>query len=639
MMTVTTNDSNSSSELDTTTTTTLAATRRETPRPEAQVIKAIDKWTGILFKLDPPTDFALPRSKLIEELRYFKGTLGHFETQFMRISDGYIYPTVRQIENIIRAKQNTKIKRIELRPLQPVLKFVNTWTDILDKKTPPLRFLTPHKLVEELRYFNGRTLSHFKTMFQRKTDGYIHPKAVQISHVLSDATKILTEQEKRVCQTEFNAKHRPPGKDTHGDLETSRVIVQWFERHFPEILNKVRFDVTVRGTLVDMIATMIETNESIPFQLFTSVIRSNRSSQYHKDVDTLMQCVTNGIVCLGISVTNEEEAVGGYLIEPDPNLAKALLDAGVKGSEEFRPRILNKKNSSSNFFKIMERYRYILKKFRENVKGTVKTREEFAADFLALWVKYPHIVNTPAYFASLFKGKAGRTEWAGDASYENILLSLVPIKLTRLHGQRGDVVLEYDNGKFRFRLVDERKTLAINHGVESDCWWLVLRTLGQQGLHPSIVDIVTAFARSDRSMVFPDQPEHFKGFGLFAVLTEFGNIALRPDNPVSLSLHFSCNVANNDEYIHIRADKIDVNMYPESMRKIDENDKTMIYIKAMFYYDELIKPDGKRLHELLELYTMISNRKASASAVQKYESAITAELIAKEKAHLKKSKL
>ena len=94
-------------------------------------------------------------------------------------------------------------------------------------------------------------------------------------------------------------------------------------------------------------------------------------------------------------------------------------------------------------------------------------------------------------------------------------------------------------------------------------------------------------------------------------------------------LSINYNVAKRDDYFRVKTNRIGTNMYPASMQMQDEDDDSMTKIKAVFYYDDLKKPDGKRLRELLELYTMIAERrtKIKPSAIEDYEKAVNDELI------------
>ncbi len=544
------------------------------------------------------------------------------------------------------AMTTSKTCRTIPRPEERVTKKVDEWIKILADQD--LEFvLSRLELIKQLRYFDGQSTSYFSTHFRRISDGYVYPTPVRIGNVIYGHTKIRTEQEKKSYQDEINAQHNPRGIDTPGNVEMARFDM-WMN-NFPKIMAKYKFEATVRGTLPDIIATNIETGQSFGLQIFTAAQREKGDFFYNKSNNEINIYIEAKIVSLGIGVVDDEkggkEVAGGYMIPPTPMFKNELAKAKCKGTMKIQPTMLNKRTTPSKLNQILEQFRYIRTKFQDGVKGTFKTFDDFETNFLELCDKHPSILATPEYLKSLFNGESDhRTEWAGNVSYENNVLTLVSIEQIVKHGERGDILAKYNDGKFKFELTDERKILTAMHNKQlklSNSWQCNLRKTGHQGLHPSKIDMIIAFLRSDRTNINPSRPEDFAGFIVLCVLTADGERALRPDDPSALTLCMYCNVAERDEYIHVKTDKIGANMFPDSMQMQDEEDDSMTKIKAVFYYDELKKPDGKRLRELLELYTMIAERRAKIkpSAIEAYETAVNDELISKEKAHLKELKL
>ncbi len=521
------------------------------------------------------------------------------------------------------------------RPKEIATNFIDEWADRLEKMDPSIEFVErKDKIIEELRYFND-VPSHFKAWLQQKDNKHVHPTLVRVCHVINGHTTIRTDAQKKTHQRAITTKNQPPGVDTNGNIETDRFYFGVVDP-YPEISDVYTFEDTVRGTLTDIIARKHDSEESIGIQ-FSSAASETLDGQFnsHKTIDYIIKCIDADIILLHSAIIKGE--VGGfYMIEP--SVRQELVDL-KKGSTEFCPSMFSKRRTSG-LNKIMEKYRYILFKFQKNVKGEYKDLKEFPTDFLALSTKYSFLVHTPTYFSSLFNDKAHKTEWAGNEAYKNNVLKLVNIHLTPIHGERGDICMKYDDGTYKFDLKDERRTLGVANDVDSNSWRLYLRNRGHHGMNPSIVDLATAHIRSDRSQPYPDKPEDFIGISIFAVITSGGNLAIRPDNPSSRNLDMNFNAYNGDQYVTIQTKRIGAGMYPDSMQ-IDDQLSGTTKIKSVFYYKDLANPDGKRLHELLELYTLIAQRRDAnfTNAQLSYDTAVNQQLIDKEKAHLKKLKM
>ncbi len=627
-------------------------TKRTKPRPKKQVTTRVDKWINDLDKLDPSHEFVTSRSDLIEQIRDFNGTMESFVTLYRRKSDGYVHPAPVSISSKLYSLRKPELKKQKPKTEKRVARFVDKCIQKLEKMDPSLEFVTPRSdLIEQILQFDGTQMSSFKTRFRRKADGYVHPTPVRIGHIFDGNTKIWTDDEKKANQELVNAKHQPCGVDTNGNKEKNRSV-GWINDHCPKIKERFTFEETCRSSLADIIATDRDTGKSFGIQLFTAMLQSNGLCNYNKILDDIIQCINAKIVPLGICVTTadnniDEEAVGGYMIDPTSDFENQLVKAGCKGTMNFAPRMLSKKITTSKLTKILEQFRYIRPKFQDGVQGEYMNLDDFQTNFLNLCDNFPSIVNTPEYLKSLFNGVSARTEWAGNMAYENNILELLKgFKLTPKHGGRGDMVLEYDDGKgIKFQIDDERKTLGVVGGsknvksLEWNSWRVVIREPGHQGLHPSKVDLTTASKRSNRLLANPTQPADFPAIVVLPVLTADGHPALRPDNLAAFNINMHISPGER-EYIHVKTSKISANIFPESIQKIDEENKSMTKLKVLFYYDDLKNPDGKRLRELLELYTMIGDRRKNLkpSAIEAYETAVNASLIEKEKNHIKLKK-
>jgi hypothetical protein len=88
------------------------------------------------------------------------------------------------------------------------------------------------------------------------------------------------------------------------------------------------------------------------------------------------------------------------------------------------------------------------------------------------------------------------------------------------------------------------------------------------------------------------------------------------------------------------ADKVSPDMYPDQETYMPtKRTKGMAKgmrtrLRAIFYYDELKNPDGKRLAELRELYKTFASRTPTEEAIRAYETAVNDELIDDEKRRL-----
>ncbi len=515
------------------------------------------------------------------------------------------------------------------RPTEYVAKYVAMWKIKLANKKIPIEFVTSDsKLIEQICHFEGKSISFFKTRFRRQHDGYIHPTPIRIHNALRDNTQIWSADERTEYLHNIAVHNNPRGVDTVGDLETSRF--RTFLQPFLKILELIDFEETTRGSLVDIIAKFkIDTDISLGIQISTS--KQSRTGSFgfgNKTGVKIIEYLNNKLVILFICVVDDRIA-GVYMIVPTPDVIAEF--AKYTGTMQIAPRLLNKNETSSKLNKYFENFRYIHKDFKKGVKGTSKDLDDFQTDFLDLYNKYPDIVNTPAYFSSLFTGTASGklTEWAGDVSFDTYVAKALNITQTRIHGKCGDVHLDFGG---EFQVDDERKTLGVLH-ANINYYRLEIRHRGRQGLHPSKVRTTTAVVPSTSSDT-SNQSEEFTALIVFPVITASGNVALRSDDPSLRGLYMTCDVANRSEYIEILSDTIGTDAYPESMCEIDDSGpKTKIRIRAVFYYDDL-KPGSKRLTELRDLYKLFAERTPSEVAITAYNEAVTDELIDREKAIL-----
>jgi hypothetical protein len=147
---------------------------------------------------------------------------------------------------------DTETQRTTPRSIKLVTKSVDTW--IHQFAQMGLEFVTPRsKLIEQIQYFNGSEMSHFKTRFRRKSDGYVHTRPVRINNVLYGTTKIWSDKERQDSHRTVNSENHPRGVDTTGNQETDRTYS--LVNLFPGIKSRYTFKETVRGSLVDIIVT------------------------------------------------------------------------------------------------------------------------------------------------------------------------------------------------------------------------------------------------------------------------------------------------------------------------------------------------------------------------------------------------
>ena len=486
-----------------------------------------------------------------------------------------------------------------------------------------LAFVTPLDiLVEQMFDFGGTQLSHFSTRFRRieteTVSEYTHPTPVRLSNVFNGDTIIAPDNEKKDLRREYNTENRPRGVDSNGNRETSRfnTLLQLF----PKIAALFKFKETIRGSLVDIIATS-QIDSDINFGLQIATAESSKGYFFFgKTVEKVLQYLNENLVVLLIGMV-ENQVAGVYMIPPTPSVKAEL--AKFDGATRVVSRMLNKYNTKALLNIYIEQFRYISTSFKDDVKGDdIKDFDNFSTDFLKLCDNYPYIVNTSKYLSSLFTDANKRTEWAGNTSFEIHVADVLGITQTPNHGERGDMFLDFGE----FQLLDERKTLLVNNVKKTnDCWKLDLRNMGKQGLDPSKVRIITAFIRSDRTKTCPDQPDDFIAFIMLPVITASGHLALRPDKPESHTLCMNCDITNQSEYVEIKADKIGVDIYPN---QTTEGSTTRI--KAVFYYSQLT-PGSERLTELQQLYRLFAERTPSEDAIQAYTTTVTDELIDRER--------
>ncbi len=603
--------------------------------------KIISKWCTKLTEME--LMFVTPIPALIEQLRNCGCSYGDFKTLFKRTTPGHEYtnPTPVKIGLVLRGQM--QILSSEDRKKQQrekyIAKIVNEWRVKL--ASMELAFALPiPDLVEQLRNCDVALL-HFKTLFKRTTPGheYTHPIPIAIDNVLRGHVKIWNDDDKKAHFAAVNAKHHPRGVDTSGNTETERAYD--FFQPFMKIIEMFEFKETVRGSLTDMIAIYNTDHESaLGLQIATAQLSKNGRFSLHKTIRKIITYLNNKLIVLFIYMA-DDRIVGVYMLPPTPDVIHEL--SKFEGSLTFfQSAMLNKKNTSSTFCKYMENFRYIHDDFKKDVEGVFKDLSEFQTDFLELGDKYPYIVNTPFYFASLFADTAvgQRAEWAGNVSFELNVANVLDIQQKYLHGNRGDVRMRFDDD---CEIDDERKILGVHSQVDSSCCKLELRNRGRQGLDPSKnVRATTAIVRLDRSNKYPGDPKDFTAIIPLPVLTASGNIALRPDDPSARTLYMNCDIANHNEWIEVTADMIGADAYPPSMQKIDRstcNNKTTkkTLIRAVFYYDDL-KPGSQRLAELRELYRMFAEREPNEAAIAAYKLAVTDELIDREKTTIVDSK-
>ncbi len=594
------------------------------------VTKHVKQWEIKLEGMN--LQFVTPIPELIKQLCEYKAKISQFKTQFRRTDVVYTHPQLVSIHNVL--SNHTKIRTVEETERdreEYVTKYVKQWETQL--KGMNLQFVTPiPELIKQLCEYKAK-ISHFKTQFMRTDVVYTHPQLVEINNVLNGNTKIRTVEEIERDQQEVSAKYHPRGADTGSDTETDRFFL-FLQQRCPELLARYYFTATTRGALVDIIATSkIDPTKSFGLQIATAKLANGRSN-FTKVIKMIRKYLDENIVVLLIAMI-ENQVVGVYMILPTPSVVSKLRE--FKESLQIKPTMLNKQNTPvGSLNNYLETFRYIHTDFQKGVQGVKKNFDDLSTDFSELCDKYPSIVNTIFYLSGLFLNVCQRTEWAYDIAYDVHVASSLRIKQTRIHGGRGDMLLEFDG---KYKVIEERKILGISNGVDSNSYNLVVREPGQQGLDPLKVGVTTGFMRSDRSIAAPSEPGCFIAMVVLPVTTASGNIAIRPDKPASLTLSMSCDVANRDEYIEIIADKIGADAYPDHMQSTYTlGKKTHIRkIKAVFYFDTLT-PGSKRLCELQELYKTFAERSPNAQAIQDYETAVNRELIDSEKLAIKARK-
>lgn len=595
-------------------------------RTRDTIAKSVDKLVIRLAKLN--VEFVLSQEELIEKLCHFKGeSINHFKTQFKRIDIDYIHDKPVGICNVlyggtrIWTVDEKKSKRKDI-----IIKSVDKWVTRLAERN--LEFvLSPKDLIEQMCNFNG-TFCDFKVQVKRTDVIHMHPNLVKISHVISGTVKVWTNDEKKAKQRSDNEKNNPGGSDKNGDTETVRFLT--FFQLFPNLSKRFKVTQTVRGCLVDIILTSIhDSSISFGLQIATSEMFTTGQFTFNKIIGDILKYLEHSLFILLIGVVGEQIA-GVYLIPPTPSVKEDF--AKFKESMYVQPRMLSCKQSTSKLNTYLQTFRYISSDFQNGVKGLFKDLNEFSDDFLTLLgSNNDSVMNTVDYFSSLFTSDSGRTEWAGCKSFEVMNNEQeLGLECTLIHGIRGDMKLKLD----KYEIIDERKTLAVVHGIKSTTWGLCLRSRCRQGLNPLKVNTTTAYIRSDRAMPWPREPKDFSALMFLPVLTASGNLALRPNVPNAHSLHMNCNTNNHDEWIRVSIDKIGKDTYPENMTEIIPGSR-YIKIRAIFYYDTLTK-GSERLHDFLYLFRLFASRKPTQAAIDAYNNAITPELIEQERKKLGK---
>ncbi len=522
--------------------------------------------------------------------------------------------------------------------METVTKYFDTVVQKLKEKD--IEFVEPASELIERIYKAPGSMEHTKAMFRRTDIDYTHPTPVAIFHVLRDRIRIWTEQEKKAHQNVLVAKYHPRGVDSGSDTETARFSTVLDID--PVIREMFRVDETVRGSMADIILIAhMDEQVGVPIQLATAIQSTNGTFDVHKTPKALYNYLVHDIPVLLIGMVKLRVA-GLYIIMPTPAAKKEWAELAEKhGSMNIAPAMLGKKKTYSILNKVLQKYRYLHKDFKDGIDGISKNLDYFPADFLDMICdNYHTIVKTPAYLSSLFddNDKGHTTEWAYNVSFKMNVADVLSIIQTPVHGGRGDMDLDF-GGEFRVR--DERKILRIagrdqKGNIDLLSWALDLRERGKQGLHPLNVRTVTAFARADRSEPFPSKPSDIVALIVVPVITETGNGALRPDKPEVRTLHISCDVANRSEYFEIVPGKIAADAYPAHLcETVGVGRKRKYRIKAVFYYDQL-KNNPEKLNEVRELYKLFAERQVSENAIATYEAAVTDELIEKEKKALKK---
>lgn len=578
-------------------------------------------------------DFDTDRNVLIEQIFNFKKSPMMFTTLFKKFATDtepeYHHPKPVKIHHVLTG--HTQIPPHTKRTRDYVIECLHDWDSKL--AAMGVAFVESHEnLIEQILKFD-KPPSQFPTLFKKlKTDTedeYIHPHPVPICWVINKQMIIQSDADKKRRREEVVATHFPRGVDLSGDKETARfhALLQLF----PQIKELFDIEETTRGSLTDIILTS-KTDGRIVFGLQLATAKMTmRLFNFNKTVEQIVTCLDNNLVVLLIAMV-EDQIAGVYMIPPTEDIKNKLAEFG--GSTILNPTLCNKyERNTETLNSYLETFRYIRESFAKGVKGTIKGLDTFPTDFLKLCDDYPLIITTAKHLSSLFPDPTRRTEWVCDMSFETNVADILNITQKRIHGERGDMQLDFDG---EFQVIDERKTLGVkrrskkSNANNSKSWELGLRGLGKQGLNPSKVRVTTGFIRSDRSQRCPNQPEQIIGFVLLCVITAAGNLALRPDKPESLHLNMSCDTANRSEWVEFVADKIGANMYPDQETFVS-GETTKTRMRAAFYYDELKNPDGKRLAELRKLYKTFANRTPTADAIQHYETAVSDELIDNEK--------
>lgn len=582
--------------------------------------KYVAKWTA---KLSSKNVVFVDPDTLVTELMHFEGSPSMLVTKFKRTDVDYVRPKPVRILCVLTGVTNIwtpeeRSSHLRKRSFDNCSKIIDRWTSDLAMKH--VAFVnTRETLITQLMQFKGPPTDMITT-FKRTDIDYIHPNPVTVSHVFSGHTKIWTPEEKEQAQKMNQGKHTSRGVDWTGDRETERFHM--YLELCPELENVFSFSDTVRGSMVDFIATFKKNpDRAVGFQICTS-IRTSGGQFNFKPVGDMIRYIQNNLIVIFIGVV-DNELVGVYIIPPSDEVLAELETH--KTTHRLCLHMLSRTKTSSRIGNYLHKFRYLTPKHTNGVNGSFKTLSESVIDLFDIITNFfTSVVQTPLYLSSLFVDDLNRTEWACNQSFDISVLPLLEASQTIHHGARGDMWLDFND----FRILDERKILRVHHSKNG--WALALRNPGQQGLHPSKVHVTTGFIRSDRIARVPSNAEDIIGFILLPVLTSDGHLAIRPDNPKANGIFLVCEPGS--EWVRISVDKIGKNTYPNEMTRpgpLSKHNAT-VEIRAAFYYDTL-KPNSDRLLELVNLYKDFASRVPTQEAIDAFANAVTDELIEAEK--------
>lgn len=491
--------------------------------------------------------------------------------------------------------------------------YIDEWTLALAAKN--IAFVESRDiLIDQLMKFEERP-SFFVAQFKRTDIDYIQTNPTVIRRVLVDNTRIWPEIERQSRYDSLHISNR--GEDVNGNKETNRFN-QLLEL-FPELKQVFTFTPTVRGTLVDFIASFCKyPTKAIGIQISSARATKLQQFSYSKTTDDFLTYLEHGLLIVMIGLIDNKIA-GMYLIPPTQDVISELK---ILGTVNICPCMLAKRIVSSDINKYLEKYRYLNPEFTKDVTGEYKLMSHFVGDFFNIVTEqYSTVVNTPDYFTSLFRSSSNKIEWLGNSSFTKHVEPLLNIIQTINHGERGDMYLHFKEPDFT--LLDERRTLKPVRGIKSNVYAFRLRNQGVHGMIPTKVHVATSFVR-DRI-----EPDKIIGFIPLPVIDSDGQLALRYDKPDALDFSLNCDFKNRCEWINVNSKFISSKIYPSYMVRDGER-PDRIEIKAVFYYDALYDI-STRLKDLKLLYSLISSRVPSEAAINAYNNAVTKELLHQEK--------